>query len=447
MARLRCSVVLFAASMLPVWGQNFVTGPNTGAESRLDNTPRNATFFLTVTGSGTYSLAGGIFFMKDGTSTTDNVTLTVFNSAAMALGSVTLSNSQFCANDPAHCQSYSYRTFALPSPLALSPGSYTLVLSTNAPPQQNSAYFVKGDGTSFSVMAGGGGGAPNLSISKTSSPANFSAGMAGAYSVQVTNVGNASSSGVITVMDTLGPNQTFVSATGSGWSCSAAAQVVTCTTSAVIAAGASAPLITITVNVAANGGPSVTNTVTVAGGGGTNTNNSFTLVTPVDAPDLSVLKTSTTATFTQGQNAVYTIQVNNVGNGASSGTITVTDTLDPNLAFVSATGSGWSCSAASQVVTCTTSVVIAAGASASPITINVSVMANGESSVTNTGTVAGGGDVDTSNNSFRFVTPVSSGPPPPVQEVPATTTPMLILSGMVLIGLVAWLRRRATYRG
>ena len=65
MARLRrfVAVVLFAAaSMLPVWGQNFVTGPNTGATSRLDNTPRNVTFFLTVTGSGTYSLAGGSFF-------------------------------------------------------------------------------------------------------------------------------------------------------------------------------------------------------------------------------------------------------------------------------------------------------------------------------------------------------------------------------------------------
>src|SRR5215471_15271533 len=248
MARLRCSVVLFAASMLPVWGQNFVTGPNTGAESRLDNTPRNVTFFLTVTGSGAYSLAGGIFFMKDGPATTGAVTLTVFNSSAIALGSVTQSNSQFCAGlTPTQCQSFTYHTFTLPSPLALSPGSYTLVLSTNAQPQQNSAYFVKGGGTSFSVMAGGGGGAPNLSISKAASPANFSAGMAGAYSVQVTNVGNASSSGVITVMDTLGPNQTFVSATGSGWSCSAAAQVVTCTTSAVIAAGASAPLITITV--------------------------------------------------------------------------------------------------------------------------------------------------------------------------------------------------------
>jgi uncharacterized repeat protein (TIGR01451 family) len=170
------------------------------------------------------------------------------------------------------------------------------------------------------------------------------------------------------------------------------------------------------------------------------------LVTPVDAPDLSVLKTSTTATFTQGQNEVYTILVNNVGNGASSGVITITDTLDTNLTFVSATGSGWSCNATAQVVTCTTSAVIAAGASGQPITITVSVMANGESSVTNTGTVAGGGDANPSNNSFRLVTPVSSAPPPPAQ-VPATTTPMLILTGMALIGLVVWLRRRATYRG
>src|SRR5262249_24611003 len=145
--------------------------------------------------------------------------------------------------------------------------------------------------------------------------------------------------------DTLDPNVTFVSAAGTNWSCNAAAQVVTCTTSAVIAAGASAPGITITVNVAANVGPSVTNGVTVAGGGESNTsNNSFQLVSTVNSPDLSVSKTATPATFIQGQNgAFYTITVSNGGNGPSSGTITVTDTLDPNLAFVNASGSNWSC--------------------------------------------------------------------------------------------------------
>src|SRR5262249_39665888 len=147
----------------------------------------------------------------------------------------------------------------------------------------------------------------------------------------------------------------------------------TCTTSAAIAAGASAPPITITVNVAANVGPSVTNGVTVAGGGESNTsNNSFQLVSNINAPDLSVSKFATPTTFSQGQSgAIYTILVSNGGTGPSSGTITVTDTLDPNVAFVSASGTNWSCNAAAQVVTCTTSAAIAAGDSAPPITISV----------------------------------------------------------------------------
>jgi hypothetical protein len=64
MARLRRCVafgLLTMASMLPVWGQNYLTGPGTGAESRLDSTPRDVTFPLTVTGAGTYGLTGGIF--------------------------------------------------------------------------------------------------------------------------------------------------------------------------------------------------------------------------------------------------------------------------------------------------------------------------------------------------------------------------------------------------
>jgi uncharacterized repeat protein (TIGR01451 family) len=289
--------------------------------------------------------------------------------------------------------------------------------------------------------------ATDLSISKTLSPSTLIQGQSGVYTIQVTNIGNANSSGTITVTDTLDPNLTFVSETGSGWTCTVAAQVVTCTTAAVINAGASASPITINVNVAAHGQTTVTNNVTVAGGGdGNPSDNSFQLVSTVNNPNLSVSKTARPATFTQGQNGAYTITVNNIGNAPSSGTITVADTLDPNLTFVSATGSSWSCSAAAQVVTCTTSAAIAAGASAPSITINVNVGANAPTSVTNNVTVAGGGGTNTSN-SFQLVSNVSSAGPPPVQEVPATTTPMLILSGMVLIGLVAWLRRRATYRG
>jgi uncharacterized repeat protein (TIGR01451 family) len=324
MAALRycvASALFTMASMLPVWGQNYLQGPGTGAESRLDSTPRNVTFPLTVTGSGTYSLAGGIFYMKDGANTTGNVTLTVYDSAVMPRGSITLSNSQFCgiATGPA-CQSYFFHTFTFTSPVPLSPGSYTLVLSTNASPQQNTAYFVTGGGTSFSVMAGGGAAPPSLSIVKIASPANFTSGGQAAYVIQVVNGGSTTSSAV-TVTDTLDPNLTFVSATGAGWSCSGAAQVVTCTTSVAIAAGTSASPITINLIVAANAPPSVTNNVAVAGGG--SANNSSQLITSVSAANLSVSKTASAPTFIQGQNGVvYTILVSNGGIAPSSGVIT-----------------------------------------------------------------------------------------------------------------------------
>lgn len=308
------------------------------------------------------------------------------------------------------------------------------------------------------VTVSGGGSASNssqlvsavsatdLTISKTANPSTFTQGQNGVvYTITANNIGSAASSGTITVTDTLGPNLTFVSATGSGWSCSASGQVVTCTTSDVIAASSSAPPITLTVNVAANGEISALNTVTIAGGGNVvNTNTSFTLVSAVNNSNLSVSKTANPATFTQGQNGAYTITAINGGNAPSSGTITVTDTLDPNLTFVSATGSNWSCIAAAQVVTCTTSAVIAAGTSASPITLSVKVSANAQTSVTNNVTVAGGGGNNT-NNSFQLVSNVSTSSP--AQGVPATNTPVLILAGAMLIGMVVWLRRRAAFPG
>jgi uncharacterized repeat protein (TIGR01451 family) len=368
-------------------------------------------------------LAGGVFFMKDGANTTGNVTLTVYNSAVppVPLGSITLNNSQFCgiATGPA-CQSYFYRTFAFGSPLPLFPGSYTLVLSSDATPQQNTAYFVKGGGTSFTVAANPPL-IPDLSVVKIASPANLTAGSSATYGIQVINVGNTPTSSPITVTDILDPNLMFMGATPpTGWICSVAAQVVTCTTSsAVIQPGpGNAAIIMITVKVAANAPASVTNAVRVDGGGGTNTNNSFQLVSPVSAPNLSVSKTASPATFTQGQTGViYTLIVSNSGSVPSSGMITVTDMLDPNLTFGNATGAGWTCTA--PVVTCTTTAAIAAGGSAPAINITVNVAPNAPASITNNVTVTGGGGVNT-NNSFQLVSTVNA----PKLSVSKTASPL-----------------------
>src|SRR5690349_16040160 len=71
-------------------------------------------------------------------------------------------------------------------------------------------------------------------------------------------------------------------------------------------------------------------------------------------PDLTIAKAHVGTSFTQGQSGAYTLTVSNAGPGATTGTITVTDTLPAGLTFASGTGSGWSCSANGQAVTCMT---------------------------------------------------------------------------------------------
>lgn len=78
-------------------------------------------------------------------------------------------------------------------------------------------------------------------------------------------------------------------------------------------------------------------------------------VTSEPVVDLSISKTHS-GNFTVGTNASYSLQVANgtgVGVIAVDYPITVTDTLATGLSFVSGTGTGWSCGAVGQAVTCT----------------------------------------------------------------------------------------------
>jgi uncharacterized repeat protein (TIGR01451 family) len=101
-----------------------------------------------------------------------------------------------------------------------------------------------------------------LSIAKTAAPDPVFAGDVLTYTVNVSNTGAANAT-TLTVTDTLPAGATYTSASGSGWSCGAAAGVVTCTRP-LLAPGA-APAIVITVTA-----PNVTtvliNSVTVAAG-------------------------------------------------------------------------------------------------------------------------------------------------------------------------------------
>jgi uncharacterized repeat protein (TIGR01451 family) len=78
--------------------------------------------------------------------------------------------------------------------------------------------------------------------------------------------------------------------------------------------------------------------------------------------DLGITKTHTPTSVEVGDNVTFTLTVRNFGPGTSYG-VKVTDTLPSALTYVSATGPDWSCSHASQVVTCTLGSPLPSGAS------------------------------------------------------------------------------------
>ncbi len=239
----------------------------------------------------------------------------------------------------------------------------------------------------------------DLAITK-SHTGNFSVGSNGVYTITVTNNGPSTAAGPITVVDLLPTGLSFVSGTGTGWSCSAIGQTVTCTRASDLTNGSSAA-ITLTVAVSSSAIPAVTNGVTVSSPttDPNNSNDSASDPTSVGASaDLQITKTHS-GDFRVGTNGVYTITVTNNGPSTASGPIAVTDTLPTGLSFVSGTGTGWSCSAIGQNVTCSNPGDLANGSS-STITLTVSPALSAVPAVTNSASVSSGtSDPTPANNS------------------------------------------------
>ncbi len=236
---------------------------------------------------------------------------------------------------------------------------------------------------------------PDLTVAKTHS-GTFTQGGTGSYTITVTNAGGLATNATVTVKDTLPLGLSATTMSGTGWTCVAGS--ATCTRLDALAPGASYPPITLGVKVQSGAAASVTNNVTVSGGGELNSANSsasdVTTITP--ATDLILTKTHTGA-FAQGASGrVYKLLVKNAGGLATSGTVTVADTLPAGLTATQMLGTGWSCNTGS--LTCTRNDVLAGGSSYPPITLTVNVAGNAASQVTNTATVSGGGDANLANN-------------------------------------------------
>ena len=123
-------------------------------------------------------------------------------------------------------------------------------------------------------------------------------------------------------------------------------------------------------------------------------------------PDLTIAMNNTPSSFTQSQTGTYNITVTNSGSAATSGTVTVSDSLPTGLTASALSGSGWSCNV--STVTCTRSDGLAAGSSYPAIALTVNVASNAPASVTNTATVSGGGEINTSNDTASDQTTIGA---------------------------------------
>ena len=243
---------------------------------------------------------------------------------------------------------------------------------------------------------GSHGGTPtpfvDVALVQTNS-ANLKTCSVGTYDFTIRNMGTGSrdsTSEPLVVTDVLPAGLTYRSFSGAGWDCSASGQVVTCIHPDLLAPNATT-ILHVDVFVHESAYPTVNNVATVSTAHDANPENNseadHTTVyrgdepcsllegtptpiggTPAPTPtafvDIALVQTNT-ANFRTCEIGVFDLTVRNMGTGSREATVApiyVTDTLPAGLSFVSGSGSGWSCSAVGQQITCIYSPILAPNA-------------------------------------------------------------------------------------
>ena len=214
--------------------------------------------------------------------------------------------------------------------------------------------------------------AADLRIIKERATATVVAGRDVTWTLAVDNLGPSVSRAPIRVTDVMPTGLTYVSATGTDWSCnSAPATTMTCAYGKDLAVNELAPVITLTTKLAADVAPGtvVTNTGTVAGttpdpNPGNNTDDATATVTAL--ADLFILKShSGDDTWNAGETVPFVLDLGNKGP-SDAVAVEVRDTFDDRLIPVPSSvvaPAGWTCGVTGQVLTCTVP-RLAAGATA-----------------------------------------------------------------------------------
>ncbi|MDQ3060024.1 MAG: hypothetical protein M3R45_10960 [Pseudomonadota bacterium] len=234
----------------------------------------------------------------------------------------------------------------------------------------------------------------DLAIAKKDSADPVSNGANFSYTLSVSNLGTEPATSVV-VDDPLPAGVTFVSASGTGWTCTNPAGRVNCTRPSLALTGSTPSTITINVTApVASGTISNTATVSSAMPDVNLANNTATeLTTVLQGIDVAVTKTAQSGLRYPGQSFTYTLNVQNISAKPATN-LTVKDVLPSSLTFVSASGTGWNCvySSADRTVTCHNP-SMAAGAT-SAITLTVTPSGAAGAIIANTATISSPDFVD-----------------------------------------------------
>jgi uncharacterized repeat protein (TIGR01451 family) len=244
---------------------------------------------------------------------------------------------------------------------------------------------------------------PDVSIVKTG-PATAAPGDTLTYTLTVHNDGNVVLPNVA-VTDSLPTGTTFVSAAGSGWTCTGTTDI-SCTLGGDLALGGSSVVTIVATLDAAFTGTSISNTGVVTPNDITPADNTSTVTTAVtQVPDVSIVKTGP-ATAAPGDNLTWTLTVHNDGSIAVSG-VAISDTIPADTTFVSASGTGWTCTGTTDI-SCTLGSDLGVGGS-SVVTIVATLNAGFTGSTVSNTAVVTPNDVTPGDNTSTATTNVSTG--------------------------------------
>lgn len=225
------------------------------------------------------------------------------------------------------------------------------------------------------------------------------------YTLDVTNHGGLDAADIVVTQRLPAGNVAFQSATGIGWTCSAAGQLVTCTRATLLVGPG--PSISVRVTTPPSGGEIATSASVASDTPDPDADNDeASLSTMVLTPaDLVIAIADSPDPVAAGGTLAYAITVSNAGPGDAIG-LAVLDTLPAGVGFVSASGTGWSCSAVDQIVTCVSAALTASASSA--ITLVVTAPPSG-GTVTNSAQVAATTpDGDAADNQASTTTTVNA---------------------------------------